>query len=138
MTVFRDGESYIFALTYGPAVQWVKNALAAGEADPEVRRMIIHLVDLELFVDPTRRLMPLPVRLVLWPAGDRVPADASLTGCPELRRAEVLTAEVGMGAAGADQSADVSSPATGPVVGHDLAKHGPGAPGGSGPAPRRS
>jgi len=28
----RDGE-YVFALTYGSDVQWVKNVLAAGECD---------------------------------------------------------------------------------------------------------
>lgn len=44
MNVFRDGDDYLFALTYGSNVQWVA---------PQV------------FVDPTRRLMPFPVRLML-------------------------------------------------------------------------
>jgi deazaflavin-dependent oxidoreductase (nitroreductase family) len=65
MNVFRDGESYVFALTYGSDVQWVKNVLAAGEADLQIRNRTIHLVDPEMFVDPTRHLMPLPVRIVL-------------------------------------------------------------------------
>ena len=38
MNVFRDGEDYLFALTYGSNVQWVKNVLAAGEADSTDRR----------------------------------------------------------------------------------------------------
>ena len=63
MNVFRDGEDYIFALTYGSDVQWVKNVLAAGEADLEVRRRIVHLIEPEMFVD--RHLMPQPVRSFL-------------------------------------------------------------------------
>lgn len=65
MNVFRHGDAYVFALTYGSDVQWVKNVLAAGEADLEIRNRVIHLTDPEMFVDPRRRLMPLPVRLIL-------------------------------------------------------------------------
>ena len=65
MNVFRDGDAYLFALTYGSDVQWVRNVLAAGEADLEIRNRIVHLVEPELFVDPSRHLMPLPVRVFL-------------------------------------------------------------------------
>jgi deazaflavin-dependent oxidoreductase (nitroreductase family) len=65
MNVFRRNESYIFALTYGSDVQRVKNVLAAGEADLRIRTKTVHLSEPELFVDPRRRLMPLPLRLVL-------------------------------------------------------------------------
>jgi deazaflavin-dependent oxidoreductase (nitroreductase family) len=65
MNVFRDGDDYLFALTYGSGVQWVKNVMAAGEADLRSGDKTIHLTDPELFVDPKRRLMPLPVRFVL-------------------------------------------------------------------------
>lgn len=65
MNVFRHGDEWVFALTYGSDVQWVKNVLAAGEATLEIRRRKIRLVDPELFVDPERRLMPVPVRQVL-------------------------------------------------------------------------
>ncbi len=65
MNVFRDGESYVFALTYGSDVQWVKNVLAAGEAELEVRRRVVRLVEPALFIDPTRHLMPQPVRFFL-------------------------------------------------------------------------
>ena len=54
-----------FALTHSSKVQWVKNVLAAGEAELEVRRRIVHLVEPELFTDPTRHLMPQPVRFFL-------------------------------------------------------------------------
>jgi deazaflavin-dependent oxidoreductase (nitroreductase family) len=65
MNAFRHGDEWVFALTYGSDVQWVKNVLAAGEATLEIRRRTIRLVDPELFVDPDRRLMPFPVRQVL-------------------------------------------------------------------------
>jgi deazaflavin-dependent oxidoreductase (nitroreductase family) len=65
MNVFRDGEDYLFALTYGSDVQWVKNILAAGEADLRIGDKTIHLTDPEVFVDPKRRLMPPHVRFVL-------------------------------------------------------------------------
>jgi deazaflavin-dependent oxidoreductase (nitroreductase family) len=65
MNVFRDGDDYVFALTYGSDVQWVQNVLAAGEADLRIRNRIIHLMDPEMFVDPTRHLMPPPVRIAL-------------------------------------------------------------------------
>ena len=65
MNVFRDGDDYLFALTYSSNVQWVKNVMAAGEADLRIGEKTIHLTEPELFVDPKRRLMPLPVRLML-------------------------------------------------------------------------
>ena len=65
MNVFRDGDDYLFALTYSSNVQWVKNVMAAGEADLRIGDTTIHLTDPELFVDQQRRLMPLPVRFML-------------------------------------------------------------------------
>jgi deazaflavin-dependent oxidoreductase (nitroreductase family) len=65
MNVFRRGDHYVFALTYGSEVQWVKNVLAAGEVGLRTRGRDVHLVEPELFVDPTRHLMPWIVRIVL-------------------------------------------------------------------------
>ena len=65
LNVFRHGNEWVFALTYGSDVQWVKNVLAAGEATLEKRRRRIRLVDPVLIVDAERRLMPFPVRQVL-------------------------------------------------------------------------
>ena len=65
LNVFRHGDEWVFALTYGADVQWVKNVLAAGEATLEKRRRRIRLVDPVLIVDAERRLMPFPVRQVL-------------------------------------------------------------------------
>ena len=60
----RDGD-YIFALTYGPESQWVKNILAAGTAQLEQRGRTITLRDPRRFTDPKATLMPLVVRLFL-------------------------------------------------------------------------
>jgi hypothetical protein len=65
MNVFRDGDDYIFALTYGSDVHWVKNVLAADGCELQVTGRIVTLRDPVLFSDPTRHLMPRPVRLFL-------------------------------------------------------------------------
>jgi deazaflavin-dependent oxidoreductase (nitroreductase family) len=65
INVFRHGQEYVFALTYGSGVQWVKNVLAAGGATMEIRGRTIQLTEPRLIVDSKQRLMPLPVRLFL-------------------------------------------------------------------------
>ncbi len=65
LNVLKRDDRYVVALTYGSEVDWVRNVLAAGQADLRARGRDIHLVEPELFVDPTRHLMPLPVRIVL-------------------------------------------------------------------------
>jgi deazaflavin-dependent oxidoreductase (nitroreductase family) len=65
MNVFRVGDGYVFALTYGADVDWVKNVLAAGEAELTTRGRTMRLVEPELVHDPSRRLMPQPVRFFL-------------------------------------------------------------------------
>jgi deazaflavin-dependent oxidoreductase (nitroreductase family) len=90
MNVFRDGDSYLCALTYGPEVDWVKNVVASGEADLQVRNHHTALTRPEVFEDPTRHLMPQPVRIVLgvmrvryflrmWPTGTLSGAGRSST-----------------------------------------------------------
>src|SRR6266498_3541224 len=61
--VLRRGDDYVFALTYGSRAHWVKNILAAGGVDMRVRGRDVRLIEPEVFVDKTRRLMPLPYRL---------------------------------------------------------------------------
>ena len=61
--VLRRGDDYVFALTYGSESHWVKNILAAGGSEMRVRGRDLRLVEPEVFVDETRRLMPLPYRL---------------------------------------------------------------------------
>ena len=65
MNVFRHGDDYVFALTYGSDVQWVRNVMAAGGCEIEVRGKTVRLTGPRLFVDPKQRLMPLPVRFFL-------------------------------------------------------------------------
>ena len=65
MNVFRRGEEYVFALTYGSDVQWVKNILSAGECRLVTRGRTIRLICPRLFHDPTRSLMPPIVRQFL-------------------------------------------------------------------------
>jgi deazaflavin-dependent oxidoreductase (nitroreductase family) len=65
LNVFRRGHQYVFALTYGADVNWVRNVLAAGECTLRTRRRDLRLVEPELIVDPELRLLPAPVRLFL-------------------------------------------------------------------------
>jgi deazaflavin-dependent oxidoreductase (nitroreductase family) len=65
INVFRRGDWYVFALTYGADVEWVKNVVAAGGCTLRTRGRDVRLIDPELFVDPSRRLMPFVVRIVL-------------------------------------------------------------------------
>lgn len=64
INVFHRGDHYIFALTYGSDVQWLKNILAAGTCEMRTRGHDIRLVEPEIIVDPELRLMPLPVRII--------------------------------------------------------------------------
>jgi deazaflavin-dependent oxidoreductase (nitroreductase family) len=65
INAFRRGDSYVFALTYGADVQWVKNVVAAGGCTLRTRGRDVRLIEPELFVDPDRRLMPHVVRVLL-------------------------------------------------------------------------
>lgn len=65
VNVFRDGDRYVFALTYGADSDWVKNVLAAGGCEIETRRSTVELRDPDRFTDPTRHLIPVPARWIL-------------------------------------------------------------------------
>jgi deazaflavin-dependent oxidoreductase (nitroreductase family) len=65
LNVFRRGQTYVFALTYGADTQWVKNVLVAGSCTLRTRGHDLALVDPELIHDPSRSLMPRPVRAML-------------------------------------------------------------------------
>jgi hypothetical protein len=69
LNVFRRGDRCVFALTYGPDVQWVKNVLAAGGCDIETRGRHVALVRPRMEVDPLARDMPVPVRQFLRVTG---------------------------------------------------------------------
>ena len=65
MNVFRRGDECVFALTYGPDVQWVKNIVAAGECRLVAGGRTIRLIEPRLYHDPGRTLMPPVVRQFL-------------------------------------------------------------------------
>jgi len=65
LNVFRRGDHYVFALTYGGEVQWVKNVRSAGEAELRTGGRDIHLVDPELYRDAARSEMPPVIRQLL-------------------------------------------------------------------------
>ena len=63
--VFRHGERFVIALTYGPESQWVQNVVAHGGCDFESRGRTYHLTGPRLIHDERRSLMPGVVRLAL-------------------------------------------------------------------------
>jgi deazaflavin-dependent oxidoreductase (nitroreductase family) len=65
VNLFRDGDRYVIALTYGSDSQWVRNVLAAGAADVETRGRHVHLVGPEVVHDAQRALVPEPIRSIL-------------------------------------------------------------------------
>jgi deazaflavin-dependent oxidoreductase (nitroreductase family) len=65
MKFFREGQNYVFALTYGSDAHWVKNILAAGAAELRIGDRTIHLGHPQVFIDRRRSLMPGPVRVFL-------------------------------------------------------------------------
>jgi deazaflavin-dependent oxidoreductase (nitroreductase family) len=64
INVFRHGDAYLFFLTYGSDVQWVKNVLAAGTCTLESRGRVVSLIDPDLVTDPDLGPAPPHVRFV--------------------------------------------------------------------------
>ena len=64
VNVFRRGDEYLFFLTYGSDVQWVKNILAARSCTLRTRGRDVELVEPELIADPELKLAPGFVRFV--------------------------------------------------------------------------
>ena len=55
VNVFRAGNGYVIALTYGPDTDWVKNVLAAGGCELRTRGQAVQLGSPRLFHDQDRR-----------------------------------------------------------------------------------
>jgi deazaflavin-dependent oxidoreductase (nitroreductase family) len=62
INVFERGGDYVFFLTYGSDVEWVKNVLAAGRCSLRTRGRDVALFDPELNTDVQLRIAPLVVR----------------------------------------------------------------------------
>jgi deazaflavin-dependent oxidoreductase (nitroreductase family) len=65
VNVFRRADRYVFALTYGPESEWVRNVMAAGRCTLVSRGRRFELVDPRRFRDARRREMPWVVRIGL-------------------------------------------------------------------------
>jgi deazaflavin-dependent oxidoreductase (nitroreductase family) len=65
VNIFRHGTGYVIALTYGRDSEWVKNVQAAGGCAVRTRGHRLRLVHPRVAHDPTRRMVPGPVRLAL-------------------------------------------------------------------------
>jgi deazaflavin-dependent oxidoreductase (nitroreductase family) len=64
VNVFRRGDTFLFFLTYGSDVQWVKNVLVGGGCTIETRGETLRLVNPELITDPEMKLAPPIARFV--------------------------------------------------------------------------
>ena len=64
LNVFRRGNDYLFFLTYGSDVQWVKNILAAGACMLRTRGQDVALAQPGIVTDPELRAAPPVVRFV--------------------------------------------------------------------------
>ena len=62
---FRRGDRLTFAVTYGPATDWVRNILEAGEGAFVRPGQRWHLSKPRFYRDPRREAVPLVVRPVL-------------------------------------------------------------------------
>jgi deazaflavin-dependent oxidoreductase (nitroreductase family) len=63
LLVVRDQGDYVVGLWYGAQVQWVKNVQAAGGGSMRIRGRDVP-VEADLFEDPARLVLPLPLRAV--------------------------------------------------------------------------
>ena len=69
VNVFRDGDGYRIAFTYGADSDWIRNVMAAGGCTIETRRKRIALTQPRIVRDPSRRWAPPVVRQVLGVIG---------------------------------------------------------------------
>jgi deazaflavin-dependent oxidoreductase (nitroreductase family) len=65
VNLFRSGDRYVIALTYGADAQWVRNVLAAGACEIQTRGRRIELAEPKVVRDPRRALVPAGVRQML-------------------------------------------------------------------------
>jgi hypothetical protein len=65
VNIFRSGESYVVALTYGRDTDWVRNVMAAGGCVVLTRARTIRLHDPRIATDPLATLVPTPIRPIL-------------------------------------------------------------------------
>ncbi|GAA5007561.1 nitroreductase family deazaflavin-dependent oxidoreductase [Actinopolymorpha pittospori] len=69
VNVFRRGDGYVVALTYGPTTDWVKNVLAAGGCELTTRGRTVRLRAPRIVHDERRDDMPAVVKVILTRVG---------------------------------------------------------------------
>jgi deazaflavin-dependent oxidoreductase (nitroreductase family) len=69
VTVFRRGDGYVVALTYGRGSDWVENVLAAGGCELTTRGRTVRLRDPRVVHDERRGDMPPVVKVILTRIG---------------------------------------------------------------------
>ena len=62
LNVFRDRGEWVIVLTYGSDVDWVKNVLAAGEAEMTTRGRVVRPIEPRLVATNALAFFPAPVR----------------------------------------------------------------------------
>ncbi len=65
VNVFVRNNAYVFALTYGPQADWVRNVQAAGGCEMVTRRVTVTLTDPRIEHNSSRIDLPLVVRSIL-------------------------------------------------------------------------
>ena len=89
----NDGRRLVFALTYGPQAEWVRNVLVSGEVGWLTRRGgMVRLVEPRLVHDPARTMMPRLVRLALRLFGVDVFLVATIATAPVKPSGQTATA----------------------------------------------
>jgi deazaflavin-dependent oxidoreductase (nitroreductase family) len=62
VNLFRSGDRYVIALTYGRERDWVKNVLAAGGCEVETRGKTIRLTGPRIVRDERQTMVPAAIR----------------------------------------------------------------------------
>jgi deazaflavin-dependent oxidoreductase (nitroreductase family) len=65
VNLFRSGDAYVIALSYGPESDWVRNVIAAGGCVVRTRGGTTHLEDPRIVTDPSATLVPRAIRPIL-------------------------------------------------------------------------
>ena len=63
--LFRQGEGFVIALTYGADSDWVKNVMAAGSCDLQTRRHRVHCSNPVIRTSEQQDWAPAFIRVVL-------------------------------------------------------------------------
>jgi deazaflavin-dependent oxidoreductase (nitroreductase family) len=89
VNIFRSGDGFVIALTYGRERDWVRNVMAAGGCDVKTQGAALYLQDPHIVTDVSQTLVPGLVRPILKAVG--VTEFMKLTLAPRARDASNVT-----------------------------------------------